>query len=169
MLSEFDHYALEYIVLNMREADWVEISNLLPHDSKLQFAHEAGHAIRTQGRGVIAWHDAKPAGLAAFTENRPGVWQVWMFGTNAFRSVAFELMRWVRTEANDILQHCKGHRLQCESRSGYDEAHKMIRALGGELEFTMRRFGKDESDYHVFVWFNGENDAVLRPHFKRPE
>lgn len=169
MLRELDYYAVEYVSLNMRDNDWLEISALLPHDNPLQFAHEAVSAIRNDGRGIVAWHDAKPAVVGAFTQIRPGVWSVWMFGTDDFKAVAFELMRWVRTEAADILKHAKGHRLQCESRVGYDEAHKMIKAMGGIQEGPpLRRFGKDEADYIRFVWFNGENDAVIKPHYERP-
>ena len=80
---------------------------------------------------------------------------------------ALPLLKWFRTEANEILTVCKGHRLQCDSRADYEEAHKMIRAFGGVEESTLRRYGKDGSDYIRFVWFNGENDAVLKPHYTR--
>jgi hypothetical protein len=169
MLTDIDYFAIEYICLNLREQDKEEILNLRPHDNPLQLAYEAHQGIKNCGRGRISWVKGKPAALAAFTESWPGVWDVWMFGTEDFKAAAIPLLRWVRTEANEILQVCAGHRLQCDSRDGYDEAHKMIRAMGGRPEFTMRRYGKDGSDYVRFIWLNGEDDAVLKPHYVRAD
>lgn len=150
----------------MRDQDWQEISALLPHNGRIRFAWEAYHHVLNNGRGRVAWHSSKPAAFAAFTERHPGVWDVWMLGTPDFKSAAMPLLRWFRTEANEILSVCSGHRLQCDSRVGYDEAHKMIRAMGGIAEGPpMRKYGKDGADYQRFVWINGENDAVLRPHY----
>jgi hypothetical protein len=168
MLTETDYYAVEYICLHMRKEDREEILGLMPHDSTIQLATEMTHMMRNQGRGRIAWHKGRPAALMAFIELRSGVWEVWMCGTEDFKNVAFELARWCRKEANDILKHCKGHRLQATSRADYHEAHKLIRALGGIPEGPpLRKFGKGGEDYQVFVWFNGENDAVLRPNYVR--
>ena len=168
MLTEFNEHALEFVVLNMRERDRVEIFNMRPHDSPLQLVQEIKIAS-TGHRRTMAWSDRtkRPAAFGAFTESWPGLWDVWMFGTDDFKDCAVEMLRWFRREANDVLQHCKGHRLQCDSRFDHDEAHKMIKALGAIEEVRLRRYGKDGSDYIRFVWFNGENDAVLKPHFTR--
>lgn len=154
----------------MRARDANEVFAVHEHDDPLRLAYEATHMIRNKGRGTLAWHNGRPAAVGAFVELRPGVWEVMMFGTDAFKAVVFEMMRWVRTEAADILKHCKGQRLQCHARADYDEAHKMIRAMGGVQEgVPLRRFGKDGSDFVCFVWLRGENDAVLDPHYQRPK
>lgn len=167
MLTDIDYLALEYVVLNMREQDRREIYALRPHDNPLQLAMEAHAVIRNQGRGRISWINGRPAAVAAFTEDWSGVWSVWMFGTEDFKAAAIPLLRWVRTEANEILTVCKGHRLHCDSHAECFEAHKMIKAMGAVPEFTMRKYGKDGSDFIRFVWLNGENDAVLKPHYVR--
>lgn len=167
MLTDLDLHSVEYICLNMRERDRIEIMGLRPHDSAIRLAWEAYHHIINSGRGKVAWANGKPAAMAAFVESHPGVWDVWMCGTTDFKAAAVPLLKWFRTEANEILTVCKGHRLQCDSRADYDEAHKMIKAFGGVAESTLRRYGKDGSDYIRFVWLNGENDAVLRPHYTR--
>lgn len=165
MLKDLNLYDLEYICLNIRDQDREEVLGLQNHDSPLRLAYEATHFIRNNGRSKIAWYKGKPAAFFGFAEIRPGVWEIWMFGTEDFKSVALDLMRWCRKEANDILGHAQGHRLQAMSRAGYDEAHKLIRAMGGVQECVHRRYGKDGSDYICFVWLNGENDAVLKPHY----
>lgn len=165
LLTDLNLFAVEYIALNMRECDRAELFGLWPHDAALTFASEATHLLRNKGRARIAYVDGMPAALFGFQESRPGVWEVWMFGTDDFDKAIFPLMRWCRKEANDILTNCRGHRLQAQSRASHTEAHKLIRAMGGIEETTLRRYGKDGSDYIMFVWLNGENDAILRPHY----
>jgi len=167
MLTDPTLTDIEFICLNMREKDSEEILALRPHDNPVRLAWEAYHHVLNSGRGKVAWVNGRPAAFAAFTEDWPGTWSVWMCGTDDFKAAAIPLLKWFRTEANEILTVCKGHRLQCDSRADYDEAHKMIRAFGGVEESTLRRYGKDGSDYIRFVWFNGENDAVLKPHYTR--
>lgn len=169
MLTEFNLYSFEYICLNMREVDRVEVFGMLHHNSPLQLAYEYAYVIRNKGRSRIAWSERtkKPAGFAAFTEDWPGMWSVWMFGTDDFKDSAVELLRWFRKEANDILSVCQGRRLQCDSRFDHEEAHKMLKAFGAVEESRLRGYGKDGSDYIRFVWINGENDAVLKPHYVR--
>lgn len=167
MLTDPTLIDIEFICLNMREKDSEEILALRPHDIPVRLAWEAYHHVLNSGRGKVAWVNGRPAAFAAFTEDWPGTWSVWMCGTDDFKAAAIPLLKWFRTEANEILTVCKGHRLQCDSRADYEEAHKMIRAFGGVEESTLRRYGKDGSDYIRFVWFNGENDAVLKPHYTR--
>jgi hypothetical protein len=168
LLSDVDLLSIEFIVYNMRPGDREEIFGLIDHDNNYRFAWEAYHLVLNKGRGKISWHDGKPAAFAAFVEERPGVWSVWMMGTKDFKAAAMPLLRWFRKEANDILSVCKGHRLQCDSRADYEEAHKMIKAMGGIEEGPpMRRYGKDGSDYQRFIWLNGENDAVLKSGYVR--
>jgi hypothetical protein len=168
MLTEITNGALEYICMNLREIDRVEIFAIRPHESPLQLAYEAAYQIRNAGRGRIAWHNGRPAGVFAFCEMWPGMWEVWMFGTDDFSKCAVNLLRWCRKEANEILTVCNGRRLQCDVREGHPEAHKLILALGAIPEGPMMRcYGKDGSSYQRYVWFNGVNDGVLKPHFTR--
>lgn len=167
MLTDIDYLSLEYVVLNMRESDRKEIYALRSHDSPLQLAAEAYALIRNTGRGRIAWDKGKPVAVAAFTENWPGCWEAWMFGTDDFKRGAIDLIRWFRKEANEILTVCEGRRLQCDSSADHHEAHKMIKGLGGIEEFRLRKYGKGGEDFIRFVWFNGENDAVLKSGYVR--
>jgi hypothetical protein len=169
VLTDLTYLDLEYICLNLRQADKSEVFALRPHDNPLQLALEAHAYIRNQGRGKIAWINGRPAAVAAFTEDWPGVWSVWMFGTDDFKAAAIPLVRWARKEAKDILSICAGHRLQCDSAADHHEAHALIKAMGAKEEYRMRRYGKHGDDFIRFVWLNGENDAVLKPHYQRPK
>lgn len=168
MITDLTYLHMEYICLHMREKDAEEILALRSHDSRVLLGWELFHHIDRCGRGAIAWHNGKPAAFAALCEHWGGVWEAFMAGTDDFKAVAMPLARWFRNTANDIIEHHKGHRLQCESRVGYDEAQAYIKALGGVEEGPpMRKYGKDGSDYQRFVWIKGENDQALRPHMRR--
>lgn len=168
-LTDIDYNALEYLCLNMRSRDREEIYALRPHDNPLQLAMEAHAQIRNLGRGRIAWWKGKPAAVLAFTEDWPGVWSIWMFGTDDFKNVAIDLVRWARKEASEILKVCAGHRIHCDSRSDYEEAHKLLKAAGAKPEGQKVRYGKDGQDYTTFVWLRERDGAVLEPHFVRAD
>lgn len=168
MLTDITHQGITWICLNLRETDKREVFAIRPHDSAVYLAHEVHSLVINRGRGRIAWHNGRPAALAAFTENWAGNWEVWMFGTDDFKSVVVELVRWFRKEANDILTVCEGRRLQCDAQADNAEAIKLIEAMGGRAEGPpMVAYGKDGSSFQRFVWLNGDNDAVLKPHFTR--
>ena len=153
--------------LHLREKDREEVFVLLPHDNLYRFAFESDAWIRNSGRGALFWVNGAPSALGAFTEHWPGVWNVWMIGTKDFDHCVMPLMRWVRKTAVEILDDVGGHRLQCESMATYEDAHKMIRALGGREEAVMRKRGKNGEDYIQFVWLKGENDEALYPNMRR--
>ncbi|MEW5705129.1 MAG: hypothetical protein AB1781_11185 [Pseudomonadota bacterium] len=163
VLTDIDLVSLEYVCLNMRPIDAVEIYGVRDHDSPIRLAWEAYHMIRNRGRGRIAWHNGRPAAVIALTEDRPGVWQIWMFGTGDFKAVAYACMRWARETVADLIENHGGKRLHCESHEAHTEAHRFLRALGAIAEGPpMRHFGKDGASYQRFVWIAGENDHRLR-------
>lgn len=152
MLLEPDRYSIEYICLNLRACDKREIFAMRPHDSPVRLAHEAWYLVTTQGRGAVAWHDGKPAALIALIENWPGVWDAMAFGTDAWRNVAIELMRWGRANVRQVIEDLKGHRLQADSHVDSVDSHRFLRALGAEPEAVLRGYGKDNSDFIRFSW-----------------
>tara|TARA_R110000868_G_scaffold290612_1_gene550814 strand:- start:905 stop:1414 length:510 start_codon:yes stop_codon:yes gene_type:complete len=167
VLTDISIPALEHICLYMRESDRVEVYALRPHDNWYRLTYEMHAHIKGNGRGIIAWHDGKPAGLGAFTELHPGCWEAWMIGTDDFKAVLFELIRWGRRTAREILETQLGNRCQCDSHETHHEAHKLLLAMGAEPEGPpMRGYGKDGSAYQRFVWLR-DNDAILKPGFKR--
>lgn len=167
MLTDVTLPALEHICLNMREMDRKEVYALRPHDNWFRLAYESYHLIVNQGRGRIGWHQGQPAAVIAYTEMWPHVWEVWAFGTDHFKDCAVDLLRYSRKEARDILDTHGGHRLQCDSQVGHDEAHKMLLALGAKPEGDpMPGYGKDGSSFQRFVW-RKKDAAVLEPGFVR--
>lgn len=166
VLVDLNLFAVEYLAINMRDCDRREVFGIWPHDEELRFAAEVTHILRNKGRSKIAYYNGRPAALFGFSCHlKPNVYDVWMMGTDNFDKAIFPLMRWCRKEANDILSIENAHRLQAQSRADHTEAHKLIRAMGGIEECRLEKWGKDGSDYLMFKWINGKNDAILRPHY----
>lgn len=166
LLRDLNLFAVEYLTFNMRESDRAEVFGVWRHDDELRFAGEVTHILRNYGRSQIAYINGIPAALFGFSCHlKPKVYDVWMFGTSEFNKALFPLMRWCRNEANDILSIEKAHRLQAQSRADHFEAHKLIKAMGGIEECRLEAWGKDGSDYLMFKWINGKNDAILRPNY----
>ena len=166
LLRDLNLFAVEYLTFNMRPEDRAEVFGVWRHDDELRFAGEVTHILRNYGRSQIAYIEGKPAALFGFSCHlKPKVYDVWMFGTEDFTKALFPLMRWCRNEANDILSIEKAHRLQAQSRADHHEAHKLIKAMGGIEECRLEAWGKDGSDYLMFKWINGKNDAILKPHY----
>jgi hypothetical protein len=162
VLTEIDLDSVQFIAFNMRDTDKEEIFNILEYDCAYRFGWEAFTIFNSKGRARIAWHQGRPAALIGLVEERPAVWNISMFGTNDLKLVAFECMRWARTNIPELIAppH-NGRRLQCDSRVGHEDAHKFLRALGAEPEGPpMRHYGKDGGDYIRFVWIFGANGLV---------
>lgn len=161
-LTDISQSSCEYIALHLRDCDRMEIFGLRPHDNPLVLAMEMITTFRNTGRARVAWHDGKPAAIVGFAEYRPGVWQVALLGTNDFRNVAIDCLRWIRETASDLIANHGGKRLQCDSHEDHHEAHRFLKALGAIPEGPpMRFYGKCGSAYQRYVWFAGMNDQLI--------
>jgi hypothetical protein len=164
MLTDIALPSIEFIALNLRAQDREEIFALLDHDSPLMLAWQAFGLMRNKGRARIAWHQGKPAAWIGIVEERPGVWQITMAGTDDLPKVAFACMRWARETIAEFTQPpLNGWRLYCDARCGpaHEEQHRFLRALGAREEGAPRMLGKDRGMYQTYVWLYGENGAVV--------
>jgi hypothetical protein len=161
MLTEVRYFDLEYLALNMRPEDWVEIANMSRDPNPLVIAEELYAALSYQGIGRIGWVKGRPAGVIGLVEEWPGVWAIVMFGTDDLGLVGVELLKWLRKGLRQVRDELGGWRCHCDSREGNELAHKMIRAMGGRAEHDMIRSGSDGSRYTRFSWLLGENDQVI--------
>lgn len=101
-----DLYSVEYITLNLRKQDQVELYNMRPYDTPFMLAQEAAFTFRQtddKARGAIAWYDGKPCALVGFSRSHPQMWNAIAFGTDDWRNVAIDLMRWARRAAQRLV------------------------------------------------------------------
>lgn len=136
-----------FVVENMRAIDRREIYPLQAVESAGMIAAfvEQSEAWR------VFYHGSSPAAVMGACELRSGVWSVFCFGTDDWRHVVVSVTRWARARLRPWLQD-RAHRIEAHSHVEHVEAHRWLEGFGAVREATLRGFGKDGSDYHVYSW-----------------
>lgn len=143
--------AVEYITLNMREIDALEVYGMRGHDNPLLLAKEVVLAA-SYGKAAIATHKGMPCGVIGVSPLWPGVWTAWSFGTEHWPRAVLKISRYGRQVFKPFILGCGAHRLQCESRIDHTEAHRWLEAMGAHKEGLLRGYGRDGADYFMFSW-----------------
>jgi hypothetical protein len=143
--------ALEYIALNLRERDWLEVHGVRWDDDPITLAHQTA-AILSAGRGHIVEWSGRPAAVIGVCEMHPGVWQGLAFGTDDFRLCVPQLTKLARGDLQAYVVERGGHRLEVFSRADHLDSHKWLAWLGARREGLMRKYGKDGADFYRFAW-----------------
>lgn len=140
--------SLAYIAHNMREIDKREVFAGRYTDPDAL----AIDALTVPGFTDIAWLDALPVAAIGGREQWPGVWNVWCWGTDSFARVKFTLSKHIIRTLVPAMINNGGWRGQCYSHEDHAEAHAWLEWLGFEREAVMRQFGRDGSDFFLYVW-----------------
>lgn len=143
--------AVEYLTLNMRAIDQVEIYGLRAHDSPLLLAREVVLAA-SYGKAGVAMHNGRPCGIVGVTPLWPGVWTIWSFGTVDWARGVIAMSRFGKRVLQPFILARGAHRLQCESRFDHFEAHRWLGAMGAKADGLLQGYGRDGSDYIMFSW-----------------
>lgn len=149
--------AIQYICLNLRERDRTEIFGMRSHDNPIWLTNEVV-AYACKGKAAIAYAGKRPAGIVGVTPMWPGVFTIWAFGTDEWRSVAVDVVRYTRNDLKPWLLSRGAHRVQCESRFDHTEAHGLLERFGARRECTLSGYGRDGADYFLYAW---RRDDVL--------
>ncbi len=137
---------LSYITHRLRASDRDEIFATMPADPDL-LAALAWHSVSWVG--VL---NGAPVAALGIKEMWAGVWQVWMFGTDDFKKVGKRLVHRAQREGWPLLRGQSVRRLQCMSSALHVEAHEFIERMGGRREATLRSYGKNGEDFHIYTW-----------------
>lgn len=148
-LTDCDYESVLYVARHMREMDKREIY-------ALRFADEPFHLmndVMAQPHfSWIGWHQGLPCAVFGGMEIHPGVWSMFMFATDDFPKIALGVTRFAK---NGLLPQLWGrlsaHRLQAHSHEGHRDAHRWLKRLGCEKEAVLRGYGRDGSDYGLWV------------------
>lgn len=135
----------------MRAIDKAEIFGMRAHDNAVLLSYEV-LAYATKGKAVIAYDDMKPAGIVGVTPMWPGVYTIWAFGTDDWRKVAVDIVRYTRNELKPWLLSHGADRVQCESRFDHLEAHSLLERFGARREAVLGGYGRDGADYFLYAW-----------------
>lgn len=140
--------SLAYIAHHLREVDQREVFAGRYTDPDAL----AIDALTVPGFTDVVWLDALPVAAIGGREQWPGVWNVWCWGTDEFPKVKLTLTRHILRTLVPAMIAQGGWRGQCYSRHDHTESHAWLEWLGFEREAVMRQFGRDGSDFYLYVW-----------------
>lgn len=140
---------LLYVASHMRADDKMEVFATRWNDDPAALAADAMNPVLTP----FAWIASKENPIAAIGAYPawPGVWNIWMFATDEFPKISLSLSKFVKRRFMPRLKEV-GHRGQCYSHEDHHNAHRWLEAMGGEREGTLKAFGKDGKDFHIYAW-----------------
>jgi hypothetical protein len=153
MVAPLDAHSLLYIAMNLREWDareiyatrWVDDPLLLVDDS-LSAAAQPGSIAHVVGL-------EKPIAAIGMRPISPGVYGAWCYGTNEFVRIGKSLTKLVVQSMIPALLAAGGHRAECRSIDGHEDAHRWLEYLGFIREGAPQRdFGRNRETFHLYAW-----------------
>lgn len=139
---------VSHVVVNMRERDRLGNFALRWNDSVVDVVSDC----LSSDFGWTVGVDQTPVACIGAVPVRPGVWAMYMFGTDRFGDVAKDLTRFVRRVMMPAMIAAGAHRAECAILDGHEAACRWSEFLGGEHEATLRGYGRGGEDYRLYVW-----------------
>jgi len=149
-LSHCTHDTVLHVAMNMRERDKEEIYNVRAEPNPFLLMNDV---MAQASFSWVAWAGERPCAVFGGAPIHPGVWSMFMFGTDEMtRRIVAEMSRFALDHVVPTLFEKLGaHRLQCDSHWRHEEAHRWLKRLGARRESIREGFGKDGSDYFHYV------------------
>jgi hypothetical protein len=91
---------------------------------------------------------------------RPGVWEVFAFGTDLWPSVVLDMTRYATRRIMPALLRVGFHRAECRALAFHEDSRKWIEFLGAREEAVLKKFGRAGEDFVSYVW--GREDVQRR-------
>jgi hypothetical protein len=138
------------VALEMREADRREIFACRQSYDPLNVSYTVMKLARFGGVAISP--SGRPAAVVAAIEKWPGVYEVAMFATDEWPSIAWSLSRFVVQKIKPAMLAAGGHRAECRSIEGHDSAHRWLDWLGFRCEAQLPDCGKGRETFLLFAW-----------------
>jgi hypothetical protein len=150
-LAKADLGSLLYVCRNLRADDAAEIFATRFTDSPDELAAEA--FSRWGNFSYIAFaDDGMPVASVGATPLWGGVWAGWMMATDRFGEVGKPLTKWMRKVMIPSVVEAGCHRAEARSSAAHATAHRWMEMLGAKRESVLRRYGREQQDFILFVW-----------------
>jgi hypothetical protein len=144
-----DRDALIHICANMREWDRREIYATRWNDDPAALADECLSA----GDFAYIFGTDEPIGIIGAVPLWPGVWSVFLFGTDNVKHVGLPLTKWVkRVMMPTLIEDMGCHRAECRSIEGHTDAQSWLEHLGVRRESSLPGYGRNGEDFWVYAW-----------------
>jgi hypothetical protein len=137
-----------HVISNMREWDRREIFATRTEDDDIRLLEDV------LALPAPAWMASKGEPIALFgcVPLWPGVWSMWFFATDNLHQIGIGVTRVIIKAIVPMLWEGGAHRLECRSMEGHTQAQDWLEVIGARRECTLRRFGREGEDFHVYVW-----------------
>lgn len=137
------------VIDNMRAMDRAEIFATRRDDCDDQFEADvcaAGEISWVAGDGILP--------IAAFgcAPLWNGVWSMWLFATDKFGQIGISVTKLVTRTIVPMMIEAGAHRLEARSMEGHTDAQRWLEVIGAKREGTLKAYGRDRQDFHVYAW-----------------
>jgi hypothetical protein len=141
-----DFVSVMHVAANMRESDRSEIFASRWNDSLVDLASDCMWSHMCW----VAFLD-EPIAVIGASPMHPGAWNVFMFATDRFQEIAFELTKFIRRVIIKTLRECGANHAQCYSIEDHKDAHRWLEMLGAK-SVPVPSFGKNGEDFRLYMW-----------------
>jgi hypothetical protein len=141
---------LRYVVTHMRERDHAEIYALRWDEDPEKLVQEMLPVTR-----AMCWvweRDGVPVSVQGAVPSRPGVWQVFAFGTDDWPRVVLDMTRLARRFIVPALLRAGFRRCECRALASHVDSRKWIVSLGAHEEAVLEAFGNKGETFISYVW-----------------
>lgn len=145
-LPQIDHEAVSYIAAHMRASDLREIEA-----TNWSMDGFADRVMLASEFAFFASHRGRPAAVIGALPMWPGVWSAFAFGTDDFQPCGARLTKFVRRFLIPGIWNAGGHRIECASIEGHDEAHAWLESFGAVRESEMPGYGRGGETFYRYV------------------
>lgn len=108
----------------------------------------------TLRRAAVGWvfRDGPAGVVMTATKDNRDVWSISMLTTDNFRQLAKPLTKRIRNHIIPLFVDLGAKRLECRSLAEPWPTHKWMRHLGARQDQVLRRHGRNDEDFILFVW-----------------
>jgi RimJ/RimL family protein N-acetyltransferase len=153
-----DEEKLRWVIENLRPRDRAEIYALRWDEDGDSFAQDF---FPLMGAMCRIWeHDGVPVSVQGVLCARPGVWEVFAFGTPSWPRVILSMTRYATRTIMPALLRVGFHRAECRALVAHEDSRRWIEFLGAREEGVLKGLGRGGEDFVGYVW--GRDDVQRR-------
>jgi uncharacterized protein (DUF2237 family) len=145
-----EHERMAYIIRNLRPIDREELFAVRWDDDEDKFLD---YIMAYAGAMTVVWErDGLPVSAQGVVPLRPGVVELWCFGTMRWSSVLLSMTKHAKRFIVPALARAGIHRAEAHPLVSNLLARHWIERMGGRLESIQRGAGRSGEDYATYVW-----------------
>lgn len=140
-----------YVVANMRQEDFEEISALMPENIKRGEYGSLLTKAAFEGPGYTAWINDEP--VAAFGAGMSDSYSTaiaWAFGTPRFKRVASVISHFYMTKLSHDLYNAGVTRLEARALGTHVYARNWLKSLGFHEDCELPYYGRNGQSFYLY-------------------